>query len=119
MAKIGVSNPGLTSETHRKLACYFIFLASFTDQSRTDSEPVAWESFQSENELLNVFQPSSAGLTQVSHSTPHPDSHEQIGIHVPPIPAARRAHLPTMPRPFRPSPIVVRRPARQISPGDA
>ena len=52
-----------------------------------------------------------AGITQESPSTLHPDSHAETGNRSAPILAARRAPLPTMSPPFRPSPASARKPA--------
>jgi hypothetical protein len=50
-----------------------------------------------------------AAITQESPSTLHPDSHAETGSRSAPIPAARRAPLPTMSPPFRPSPASARK----------
>jgi hypothetical protein len=74
--KLEFYNQELTSGDAEGSPVTLLFLVSFTYKSRTDSEPVAWESFQFENELLNAFQPNRTRISQESRSTPPPDSHE-------------------------------------------
>jgi hypothetical protein len=55
--KLGVLQSRAYVEPEHKSRGCFIFLVSFTDQSRTDSEPPPWEPFQFENVFLNLYNP--------------------------------------------------------------